>query len=377
VIGVLLVAPALSRSVTELTEKATAVVIGSVAAHTGDSETVEFTIAVERILKGTVPLSVPIRHIWTGRGGILLLGPNQTHNVRLRGMWFLIRDQSGLWDVLGPGSDSLIVDLFLPVSTTALGPPYSYSPSQPVSEIVLIEAAAGIKSSSADPETLLSLAWGMDNDVVRALLTDYMNMRSPDFQAAGLAGFLDRGRPGSIADLLRMWPSIDKSANRSSVIFALRQYWRDSTPESVRDLVSATALMDRSNELRPAAIWALMAMHTKETLPLLGSLLVSADATEQMQAVIGISAFANGCPIQTSDTIVNMKYLQCDSPSPYRPCGDCQFRVSPGNPLARGRAGRILAKLVVSTCGIALKRQNPPWSNVEPGCSGQTGSGGP
>jgi hypothetical protein len=72
------------------------------------------------------------------------------------------------------------------------------------------------------------------------------------------------------------------------------------------------------SQLRGAAIRAMAAIHTKETLPFLATLLRSGDSGEQFQAVYGLGAFANGCPMNTRDNVVSMAYLQCDETSVYK-----------------------------------------------------------
>jgi hypothetical protein len=67
-----------------------------------------------------------------------------------------------------------------------------------------------------------------------------------------------------------------------------------------------------------------------ESLPFLASLLSSPAASEQERGIYGLSAFANGCPAQTHDTVVNMSYLQCGT-SPYRTADTfAHFAFRPG-----------------------------------------------
>ena len=63
---------------------------------------------------------------------------------------------------------------------------------------------------------------------------------------------------------------------------------------------------------------ALAAIHTRETLPFLATLLTSSDSEERMKGVFGLSSFANGCPSQTPANVASMGYLQFSNPSPYR-----------------------------------------------------------
>ena len=57
-----------------------------------------------------------------------------------------------------------------------------------------------------------------------------------------------------------------------------------------------------SADLRNAAVWAIAAIHTKESLPFLASLVSSSDPYEQGRGITGLSSFANGCPSETPDS---------------------------------------------------------------------------
>jgi hypothetical protein len=102
------------------------------------------------------------------------------------------------------------------------------------------------------------------------------------------------------------------------VITALRDVFRDPTPSSVQALAEFAEGLDASSELRPAAVRAQAAIHTKEALPFIAGLLQSSDPEERVRGVFGLSSFANGCPMQTPGNVVSMDYLQFKNPSPYR-----------------------------------------------------------
>jgi HEAT repeat protein len=115
-----------------------------------------------------------------------------------------------------------------------------------------------------------------------------------------------------------MWPSIRHDASKSFVIWALRNSFRDNTPVSVLQLAALANESLSSPDLRAAAVVALKAIHTQESLPFLASLLSSSDVSERVNAVIGLSSFANGCPMQTPQNVASMDYIQFKNPSPYR-----------------------------------------------------------
>jgi hypothetical protein len=113
-------------------------------------------------------------------------------------------------------------------------------------------------------------------------------------------------------------PSLKNDPDEALVVSALRNSWRDPTPASIHQLVSFVAGFPTDSDIRAAAVRALAAIHTRATLPFLASLLSSANATEQERVVYGLSAFANGCPMQTPANAASMAYLDCDAPGPYK-----------------------------------------------------------
>lgn len=163
----------------------------------------------------------------------------------------------------------------------------------------------------------MELLKGIQSPAVSTVILAYLSSPNAAFQSAGVAIGLAQGRSDALANLIRLWPSISKDPASLYVVNSLRDSYRDTSPASVRQIADISA-DSRFAELRPAALRALAFIHTKEALPSLAALLESADRNEQMLGVIGLSAFANGCPVQTSDNVVSLEYLQFRDPSPYR-----------------------------------------------------------
>jgi hypothetical protein len=86
--------------------------------------------------------------------------------------------------------------------------------------------------------------------------------------------------------------------------------------------------------MRRAAVRALAAMHTKEALPFLATLLDSADPFEQGQGVFGLGAFANGCPPQTPGNVISMDYIKFKNPSAFKTDDTIAHFAFGGNPAA-------------------------------------------
>lgn len=300
-----------------LAQEASAVVVGSVANRMEGPREVSFTIDVERVLSGSVPgPALSVVHPWRG----LLRSPSRIDQP-IRGMWFLKKEASGeSWNVLtaSPLGVRTIRGLYLPALLTAPGDPYNYPADTPILDALVYEVTAGVQSSGEEPGILMGAFDGINTPVVLEMLRTCLAAGEPGLQAVGIAGSLQRQAPGAIDHLVRLWPVVSADPQSRYVVSALRDAWRDPAPDAVRQLVSMAATEPVGSELLTAAIWALAAIHTKEALPFLASLLYGASLDEQERSIYGLSAFANGCPPQTRGNIVSMEYLQCDQPSAYK-----------------------------------------------------------
>jgi hypothetical protein len=318
----------------QLNANTTAIIVGSVTSRIEGPEQVVFTIGVARVLKGNIASSsVSVVHPWAG----LLRRAGQVVNQSLFGIWFLTaNDASGNWGVRVARPSAgvrTMLGLYLPASPALPTGAYAYPPGTALIDALVYETAAGVQSANADPELLWGAFDSMDTPTIRAILTTSLSSKNPGTQAVGLTGSLERGLPGAIQHLVDLWPAINTDAHASDVVSALASSWRDATPAPVQQLAAFAAEAPAGSDIRSASVRALAAIHTKETLPLLASLLSSTDANEQERAVYGLSAFANGCPMQTPDNVVSMAYLQCTQPSTYRTTETlANFGFRPGSP---------------------------------------------
>lgn len=299
--------------------RADAIVIGTIDAGTETNQSVSFDLTVVRVLKGKdVPSHLHVRHAWSGRGGITLPEGPLAIDFRMHGVWLLTNTPGDDWDVLvTDGPDGILASLCLPAAAH-LPMTYEYSSSAPVAEKLVLEVGAGVQEGKGGPEQFLNSLGGLNSPAVDRILSGFLQSPKVSFQIIGLSGLLSRKAPGSLSKLAQMWPAVRNSPNKSLVISAVRDSFRDTSPESVRQLLRLANEQSSAPELRTAVIWSLKAMHTKESLPFLASLLSSSDATERMNAVIGLSSFANGCPAQTPANVSSMEYMQFKNPSPYR-----------------------------------------------------------
>lgn len=301
-------------SIADLASQADAIVVGSIDTRTESSSNVTFDIAVDRVVKGDRNLQIiHVSHDWQPAG----FGSNpstQTISAKIYGIWFLTRTNAMDWDVLPVSRDGFIFTLFLP-AVQSLPALYQYSSGTSPGDALVYEIGATFESgSSSSNETLLPIEFG--GSAVEKVLKTFVSSSKPSLQARGLADMLRRNRDGALNDLQTLWPTIKGTAESQLVISELGSSFRDSRPSSVQQLIEIANGSSSSAELRTAAIRAITAMHTRDSLPFAATLLDSSDPAERMRGVFALSSFANGCPPQTPAT--GDQFLQCKIPSAYR-----------------------------------------------------------
>jgi len=301
-------------------------VVGTVTTRTESSANVSFDIVVQRVLKGSaVSGPLHVSHPWN-RGGIISgLPPIVTSAID--GIWCLQPGASTGWDVqVLNGPDGYIFDLYWPAAATV---PAAYQvQGGGLADTLLFELAAGTEASGYNPEVAIGAAQGAQSSSLQLVAQRFMSSPIPEFQIAGLMGLLPT-QPSMIGSVSGLWPSISNNPRRSLLVFAIRDAFRDPAPSSIQQLVQLASI---SPELREAAVRALAAIHTKESLPFLATLLTSPDAEERSMAVFGLSSFANVCPAETPANVQSMAYLQCANSGPYSNPSTVANSASPGMP---------------------------------------------
>jgi hypothetical protein len=323
-----------TATLSDLASTADSIVVGLVSSRQENENNVEFSIAVEKVLKGETSASVHIIHQRI-RPGISIGSPASARiDTPLHGIWFLKQTEAGGWDILE------ISRLVLFWSTPSVLPPFyqSLATDSLVDRLVLL-AAAGIEVQGAQPERLIGATGSSNTRALKAVFLRFTQAQSTPFRSAGLAGMLWGSQSGSIGQLVRLWPMIQHERGATDVIRALRDAFRDPSPDTVIQLGQFAAEIEgASPELHHAAIRALSAIHTKESLSFLAPLLESADTDDQGRAVYAMGSFANGCPAQTLENTKSLEFLQFKNPSPYRNSATIQnfgFRGGPADQESR------------------------------------------
>lgn len=319
VISLSFAAAASGNDLNYLAGTADAVVVGSINTRLEDSNRVSFSISVERVIKGDANMKVAhVLHPWK-RLGIELSsrGSNKPIDAPVYGMWFLQRAGPSEWDVIpANGRDGMLFNLYLPAAQV-LPQRYTTKLATSVIDSIVVEFAAGAEAERNRLRTAVELLKTIQTPAIGTVTDAYVTSSTPGFQIAGITLALAHNNPDSLSALVRVWPGIRQDLAREYIVTSLRDSFRDVSPAAVTQLA---AIIDDGSlpELRSAGIRAIAAIHTKESLPMLARLLQGDNAEERMRAVFGISAFANGCPVQTPDNVVTLEYLQFKNPAPYR-----------------------------------------------------------
>jgi hypothetical protein len=307
-------------TITDLAQRADAIVVGSVATGTDAPDHASLDIAVERLLKGEgLPAIVHVEHPW--RRTVMLVdrgSPAVPINPGIRGIWFLRRLAPSGWDVLvANGRDGFLPALCWPAAEV-LPAQYQYPPGAPLADALTFEVGAVAKRGFA-PEILLEAVHSLNTSAVQAVLSDFLQSPAPWVKSVALAGLLERGQAGSIAKLLQAWPAISKDdRSKRNVLTVLDISFRPEDPDSVREVATLAQTSTTPAELRPALVKVLVAVHTREALPFLATLLRSDDPKDRMAGVSALASFANGCPAQTPETIRSLAHLTAPSSAPYQ-----------------------------------------------------------
>jgi hypothetical protein len=301
-------------SVTDIAARADAIVVGGFATRVEASDSIAFDLKVDRIVKGEHSIqSAHVFHNWK-RAGVVSDGATRTVSGKVYGIWFLIHSDSVTWDVLPVNGDGFIFSLCL-TAAPILVTPYQYSPQIQSRDALVYEIAAGFESTPGTAEQML-LPRSLTGSAVQTVLNRFANSSNVALRSSGLAGLLSRSQEGSLTKLQELWPSIQDDPGSEVVISELRNSYRDPRPSCILRLIEIANASSTNPGLRSAAVRAITALHTKESLPFAAALLDSSDPEERMRGVFALSSFANGCPSQTPET--GDTFLQCNSPSRYR-----------------------------------------------------------
>jgi hypothetical protein len=315
------------QSPRDLAELADLIVIGTANGITQGEASVNFSLTIDRVLKGAPSLSA---------GTISVGWPTPPANaaqsavgsapagVGSTGMWFLQESPDG-WALLP------VVQGNAPFSMTyypsAPGPilsPYTYSASASLLDIIAAELSSAIEASNgAYIAQFYGLQFGLidqlNSSYVSLLFTRMSNSTPTAQQIVGLSGLIRGGSSAALTSADQSVSTFAAYAKESGILlFSVRDRFRAADAVSVGVLgKAATDSTNSTASFCEASAHALAAMHTAATLPYLAALLGDQDANIRVEAIGGIGSFANGLAMQTAANVASLAYLQYPASAPY------------------------------------------------------------
>lgn len=311
-----LIAP---QSVVDLEQNATLIVVASANAAPNGT-TSSFSLNVIRVVKGDNALAGSTITVgWTPTSA------NAGAPSPGTGIWFLKQSSMG-WTLLPvvQGNVPLVMTYYPTLATGAMVAHYAYASTASTADKLASELSAAIESSPhAGNPALASLHYGMleqlQSPVITMLYQRLSRIGTPQQQALGFAGLVRQGSSAALTSVAKAATVLaDYPVENGILLLSIRDQFRASDAGSVQALGQIAADTTANQLFREAAAHALAAIHTKESLPFLAQLLSDGDVTLRVEAIGGLSSFANGLPAQTASGTPSLAHLQLPVGGPYQ-----------------------------------------------------------
>jgi hypothetical protein len=313
------------RSLQYLQQTADLVVVGTASVGAVAGTAITFSVQVQRVVVGdggVTGKAIPVT--WNWEAGDPRTIAYAAKNVAGTGLWFLTRSENG-WVLLPlmQGASSF-QDAYFPEPPGPISSAYSYAPRASPADAVASEVGAVIESAGCGAGRLGYLHKGaldqLNSPVIQVLYQRLAGSTATCMQALGLAGQIRGGDTTALRTAAQAASSFEASALENGVLLASLQHWfRAADPASVGILGKIVVDSEHGSlPFRRAAAFALAAIHTKEALPYLSTLMEDEDPELRAESVRGLGSFANGLPVQTMAGTPSLSYLQSQPNSPFR-----------------------------------------------------------
>jgi HEAT repeat protein len=210
--------------------------------------------------------------------------------------------------------------LYYPATPTGPAPSLA-SLASSNSEALVTEVAAALEApaSSHAPYALLDAVGASDSAPIHAILWHIVGSSGTvNDRAEALEALIGRGDTRAIRTIVEDPMLASFSGAAADIVASVPDTFRATDHTSVAALIKLASASPAADGLNAAAIRALSAIHSRETLPFLAGLLSHPDQESRGRAMVGLAAFVNGCPMQTPDNTKSMEYMQTRLPSVYR-----------------------------------------------------------
>lgn len=280
-----------------LTDRADVILVADILQGSVSRDQISLTVSAVRVLKGRMQVGsvVTITSV-----DALRVPANRRAPDDDRGVFFLRSLSMGNWALLPPISGYLfdVRETYIPVPKRT---PLAIPPGIPASVLdrVIAEASANLEDTGPQPPIALDIASQYRNHrspAVKALLNQFRESSNPKLRVQGLRGAIIDGDEQALANIQQEVSGLSPGWT-ATVSEELRNFFASTSPRAIAGLGSLVLSSGVSRELRYAAATALARIHTRETLPLLATLLDDPDPALRARAVGGLAMFANNVPV--------------------------------------------------------------------------------
>jgi len=314
-------------------ETAGAIVSGKLVRGTtlasGSQVSSDLVLHVDRVLKGDLIPGTDIAAHLEGRG--MFVAPKPTQSAipqQIFGIWFLSAGSSPYAVISRDGTlgEIYFAPVILPEEASAGKPgptPAASVANEMISALHWLAAAHGAQLKPGTQSQYLTEFRGLTEafPTIGSPLTlpAYKQLvleESPPLRVFGIAGLIAAGDPDGVIRAAAEWSELAAAAEVPPIIISLMTY-ANTDPAGVQAL-AALALRDGAGAaLRQNAVYALRAIHTKETLPALVALLDDHDDGVQSYALSGLCLFVRNAPAVTPQSVPSMSWLESRQPAPF------------------------------------------------------------
>jgi hypothetical protein len=313
------------HSLVDLVGTADLIVVGSASGGAQAGSVLGFAVHVARVVKGDPAMSganVPVA--WAVSNSSAAAMASSPFTASGNGLWFLQRGASG-WRLLPVvDGEEPFNSTFFPQPSGPISIADAYGPTAPLADVVASEVSYAIESADDGGARLLavysSLLDQLNSPVVQKLYTRLSASNNTSQKILGMSGLIRGGSTPALTAAAQLGASLGNYPLENGVLSnAIRDDFRGIDANSVQVLGQiATGSTGAGTLLREAAAFALRSIHTKEALPYLAAFMDDADQGIRAEGIGGLSAFANGLPVQTPANVVSMAYLKYPASAPFQ-----------------------------------------------------------
>ncbi len=136
-------------------------------------------------------------------------------------------------------------------------------------------------------------------------------------RAIGIQGLISANDPEGVKRAATDWTELAKTPGTQRIVASVLSYSNAQDPSAVRALGALAMTGAAPLDLRQNASYALRAIHTRDALPSLISLLDSNEERVVSNALAGICLFVRNAPTVTPQSIPVMSWMTSQQPAPY------------------------------------------------------------